>query len=146
MLQSLNFINWVSESKDDDPDYWRFDYTLIDDVFGMVIGVAQAPILIIDGSDGDISNIDDSLPEDTYPATPHLLMIGAIIQEYYRRHLPVEGQLARYLLQCCKEHHCSMRALMDNYNDVAQKEHNAEFAQLWKLVNQTKVMMLAVFE
>ena len=77
---------------------------------------------------------------------PHHQLIGAIIQEYSSRQLPVEGQLAIYLMRCCQEHECSIHELIANYNYCAERPHNQEFAKLWKLVDQNKVKQLAVFK
>ena len=89
MFHSLHKHNYLSEVVED-PDYWLFKYTLIDDKFGKVSGTAPAAINV----------------------PGYASAISSIIIEYSKRGLNVEAQLTIYLLDICKRHGYDFRSLV----------------------------------
>lgn len=118
MFHSLHKHNYLSEVVED-PDYWLFKYTLIDDKFGKVSGAAPAAINV----------------------PGYATRISAIIVEYSKRGLNVEAQLAIYLLDICKRYDYNLKVLLADYD----KSDTQAFQKLWKTVDQKKILRLMVF-
>jgi hypothetical protein len=118
MLQSLEKHTYLSDVVED-PEYWIFKYTLFDDLFGQVSGEAPSAI---------------NVPGYGSAVAP-------IIIEYNKRGLNVEAQLAIYLLRLCKSYDNELKWLLADYD----RSETAEFQKLWKTVDQSKILMYAIF-
>ena len=119
MFISVKINNWLSEDPKS-PDYWRFNYTLVDDEFGEVSGVGACGAGAGEG-------------------------VAAIIIEYSKRKLNVEGNLVKYLTQYCSEYNYKLTELLAWYDQICLDPRFAEFADLWKTVDQAKLLKYAVF-
>jgi hypothetical protein len=127
MFQSLNRENYLSEEAGD-PNYWIFQYTLVDDQFGEVNGIAP------DFPSPDATNMDMNVPSPS-----------PIIIEYRKRGLNVEGNLVIWCLQQCNIYDCSTKDLLKLFDVASGIDGNERFAELWKTVDQAKVLRLATF-
>ena len=124
MFISIKIDKWFSNDSKS-PDYRRCQYTLVDSEFDSVSGASAGA--------GAGAGAGASAGA------------GAIIQEYSKRGLNVEGNLLQYLLLLQRQYHWPIHEAISWYNKADQNPRFHEFAQLWKLVDQDKLKKYAVF-
>ena len=122
MFVSVKISNLFS-SDPKPTDYRRFNYTLVDDEFGEVSGVGMFAGVGASACAGEI----------------------AIIIEYSKRKLNVEGNLVKYLTQHCSKYNYKLTELLAMYDQACLDPQFAEFFELWKMVDQAKLLKYAVF-
>ena len=116
-------INGYMSNDPKSPDYWRRHYTLVDDEFGEVSGESASAGVGVGASAG----------------------VAAIIIEYSKRKLNVEGNLVKHLMQVCSENNWKLTKVLARFDKACPNPQYAEFAALWKTVDQTKLLKYAVF-
>ena len=120
MFVSIQIVEYFS-SDHKSLYYWQFSYTLVDDEFGEVSGeVSDASVGMFAGA-------------------------VAIIIEYSKRKLNVEGNLVKYLTQYCSKYNWKLTELLAWFDQACLDPRLAELAKLWKTVDQAKLLKYAVF-
>lgn len=105
---------------------WVLDYVLVDSEFGEVSGTA----------------LDFLIPES---CNWNIASPAPIIIEYRKRGLNVEGNLIGWLLWECRRFSLSLKYLLQKLNDISGREQNQAFRDLWKTVDQQRLLRLTVF-
>ena len=115
----FNSIKFISHNRDDffDSDFNLYDYVIIDSEFGIIEGVAVAPC--------------------PCPGTI------AIITEYQKRFLNVEGNLAIYLCEVCEKHKFPLKEVLFSYEKFCNRREDLD--QLWKNIDINKILKYMVF-
>ena len=71
--------------------------------------------------------------------------VAAIIIEYSKRKLNVEGNLVKHLTQYCSKYNLKLTKVLASYDQACLNPQYAEFAALWKTVDQAKLLKYAMF-
>ena len=124
MFQSIKIDNWPSDNPES-PNFYRFNYILVDDEFGEVSGAGAGVDVFVGLGAGAGA--------------------AAIIIEYSKRKLNVEGNLVKYLTQLCSKYNDKLTELLAWFDRTCLDPQCAEFAVLWKTVDQAKLLKYAVF-
>jgi hypothetical protein len=71
--------------------------------------------------------------------------VGSIIIEYSKRKLNVEGNLLKYLTHLASQYNWKLTELLAWYDNYCLNPKFAEFAVLWKIVDQQRLLKLSIF-
>ena len=102
-------------------------------------------IRLVDDEFGEVSGAGVGADVIASVGADVIASAAAIIIEYSKRKLNVEGNLVKYLTQHCSKYNYKLTELLARFDQVCLDPRFAEFAALWKTVDQAKLLKYAMF-